>query len=82
MGMTDKFKDLKAKTEKAAVDHKDELHKAVDKAEQLADERTQGKYHDQLDKLASKADAQLDDLAKQHAEAPTPDPGASTPPTP
>ena len=77
MGMMDNLKNLRVKAEKAAVEHKDELHDAVDKAEQLADQRTQGKYHDQIEKLATKADAQLDDLAEKHSDPPT-DPG--TPP--
>ena len=80
MGMLDKMKALRSKAETAAVEHREELRKAVDKAGQLVDKRTQGKYHDKIDKLTTKADTQLDELTARNTEPPPPSPPAADQP--
>jgi DNA-binding protein H-NS len=62
MGLADRLKDLRKKSEDAAVEHKEQIHQAVEKAEAAADERTGGKYHDQIQKAGAKADAFVDSL--------------------
>jgi hypothetical protein len=70
---------LTDKAKQAGVEHKDELHKAVEKAENLADKQTQGKYHDQIQKAGAKVDAQLDELAKKQEDPPAEGRPASDP---
>jgi len=70
MGILDRLKGLTAKAEETAAEHKEQLHDAVEKAEELADKQTQGKYHDQIQKAGAKVDAQLDELEPQAAERP------------
>ncbi|HEY7934288.1 MAG TPA: antitoxin [Solirubrobacteraceae bacterium] len=62
MGLTDKLKDLTQKAEDAAVEHKDQIQQAMQKAETAADQRTGGKYHEQLRKAGAKAETFLDGL--------------------
>jgi hypothetical protein len=56
MGLTDRFKDLKAKAEEAVVEHSDQIHGAVEKATAAADQRTGGKYSERIQKAGAKAD--------------------------
>ena len=72
MGILNRLKSLRTKAEEAAVEHKDQLHKAVGKAEKLVDQRTQGKYHDKIAKVADQADSQLDGLASREGDASPP----------
>jgi ElaB/YqjD/DUF883 family membrane-anchored ribosome-binding protein len=62
MGIADRLKSLTSKAEDAAAEHKEQIHEAVEKAEAAADERTGGKYHDQIQKAAAKADTFVDGL--------------------
>ncbi|HEV2924767.1 MAG TPA: antitoxin [Solirubrobacteraceae bacterium] len=62
MGIADRLKGLTSKAEDAAAEHKDQIHEAVEKAQVAADERTGGKYHDQIQKAAAKADTLVDGL--------------------
>jgi ABC-type transporter Mla subunit MlaD len=62
MGIADKLKGLTNKAEDKAAEHKDQIHEAVEKAEAAADQRTGGKYHDQIQKAAAKADTFVDGL--------------------
>lgn len=71
MGFADKLNQLTKKAKDAAVDHKDQVEQAVEKATGLADQRTGGQYHDQLLKAEAKADAYLEDQA-QHPRPTTP----------
>lgn len=76
MGLTDKLKGLTDKAKDAAAERKDQVHQAVRKAAQLADQRTGGQYHHQLAKAGAKADAYVDDLKPtepRHPEAPAAD---------
>jgi len=76
MGLTDKLKDLTDKAVDTAVEHKDQVQQAVQKAGQLADERTGGRYHDQLAKAGAKAAAFLEDLRPTEAREPEPPAGS------
>jgi ElaB/YqjD/DUF883 family membrane-anchored ribosome-binding protein len=81
MGLADRLKDLRKNSEDAAVEHKEQIHQAVQKAEAAADERTGGKYHEQIQKAGAKADAFVDSLKEgeqQEASKENAD-GASTP---
>jgi hypothetical protein len=72
MAMRDKFRRLTDKAKDAAAGHKEQVEKAFDKAEQLADQRTGGQYHDQLEKTKTKADAYVEGLEPRnpdHAKA-------------
>jgi hypothetical protein len=62
MGLADKLKGLTKKAEDSAVEHKDQIHEAVQKAEVTADERTSGKYHEQIQNAGAKVDGFVDGL--------------------
>jgi ElaB/YqjD/DUF883 family membrane-anchored ribosome-binding protein len=62
MGVADRLKGLTKKAEDATVEHKDQIHQAVQKAETIADERTGGKYHEQIRKASAKADTFIEGL--------------------
>ncbi len=70
MGFADKLKDLTRKAEDEAATHKDQVHKAVLKAEEAADQRTGGQYHDQILEAGHKADDFVDGLKEPDANAP------------
>lgn len=72
MGFADKLNQFTKKAKDVAVDHKDQVEKAVEKATVLADQRTGGQYHDQLGKAEAKADAYLENQAQQHPSTPAP----------
>jgi DNA-binding protein H-NS len=65
MGFADKLNQLTKKAKDAAVEHKDQVEQAVEKAAVAADQRTGGKYHDQLANAEAKADAYLEDQAQR-----------------
>jgi hypothetical protein len=75
MDIADRLKGLAKQAEDAAVEHKDQLHEAVQKAEAAADQRTQGKYRERIQKAGAKAHALVEKLPD--AEAP-PDGGESS----
>jgi hypothetical protein len=68
MGFLDKFKkqgaELKDKATDLASSQNENIDKAVDKAADLADKATGGKYDDQIDSAADKAKDAVDDLAE------------------
>jgi ElaB/YqjD/DUF883 family membrane-anchored ribosome-binding protein len=82
MGLSDTLKNLRKKAEDTAVEHKDQIHEAVQKAEDAADQRTQGKYHDKIAKAGDMADAYVEKLtpADEQQQANDPDAQAKTPP--
>lgn len=83
MGIADKLKGLTSKAEDAAAEHKDQIHEAVEKAEVAADQRTGGKYHDQIQKAADKADTFIDGLKQpDKPAAPEGSSGEEIPPRP
>jgi DNA-binding protein H-NS len=64
MGLADRLKGLTKKAEDTAVEHKDQIQEAVQKAEATADQRTGGRYHEQIQKAGAKADTFLDGLGE------------------
>lgn len=52
---------------------RDQVEKAVEKAAVLADQQTGGKYHDQVAKAETKADAYLEDQARHQPPATPPE---------
>ncbi|NLU82492.1 antitoxin [Rhodococcus sp. HNM0569] len=52
MSFADTLKSLIGKGQKAASDNADKIHGAVDKAAGFADDKTGGKYKDQIGKAA------------------------------
>lgn len=79
MSLKDKLKGMVKKAENSAADHKDQVEKAIDKAEQLADQRTQDKYHNQIAKAGTKAGAYVEGLQPSDPPEPTSPPSQTTP---
>jgi hypothetical protein len=52
MGLMDKLKGLMGQGSKVAADHKDTIHDGVDKAADLANDKTGGKHADKVDKAS------------------------------
>jgi hypothetical protein len=69
MGFADRLKGLTKKAEDTAVEHKDQIHQAVQKAEATADQRTGGKYHEQIQKAGTKANSFVDGLQETEKKA-------------
>ena len=55
MGLFDNAKDLLGKAEELAAEHADVVKEGLDKAEDLADQATGGKYTEQIDSAGDKA---------------------------
>jgi hypothetical protein len=64
MGFLDKAKKLAGQAEKVAADHKDQVKAGLDKAEDLANKATKGKYKDKIANAGEKADGFVDKLDK------------------
>ena len=83
MGLSDRLKDLRKKAEDTAAEHKEQIDQAVEKAEAAADQRTEGRYHEQIGKAGAKAEAYVQNLKpeeKQADEAPPTQDGSSPAP--
>lgn len=67
MGFLDKFKkqapDLKAKAADLAAAHEEKIEAGIDKAADLANKATGGKFDDKIDAAADKAKDAADKLA-------------------
>jgi hypothetical protein len=81
VGIADRLKNLTKRAEDSAAEHKDQIHEAVQKAEAAADERTGGRYHDQIQKAGTKADAFIDNLKAADAQQDKASEDSSEPPT-
>jgi hypothetical protein len=77
MGIADRLKDLKTKAVDATVERSDKIHEAVEKVATTADERTGGKYSEQIQKAGAKAGSLVDGL--KGSEQPAPDAPAEAP---
>jgi MT0933-like antitoxin protein len=78
---------LKDKAEGAVVERKDQIQQAVQKAGEVADQRTGGKYHDKIEKAGDKALGLVDSMggseASSESSSPPPlDPDAPASPEP
>ena len=82
MGISDTLRQLTKKAENTAADHKDQIKEAVEKAEATADQRSGGKYHEQITGAAAKAKSYVEKLEPQAGAKPagdTPPPRADPP---
>jgi ElaB/YqjD/DUF883 family membrane-anchored ribosome-binding protein len=77
MGLTDRLKDLKTKATDAAVEHNEKIHEAVEKAATTADQRTGGKYREQIQKAGAKADGFVDSLKEDDGSPAGEQPGGA-----
>jgi MT0933-like antitoxin protein len=68
VGISDRLKNLRKKAEDTAAEHEDQIKAAVEKAEGMADQRTEGKYHDQIAKAGAKVDDYVQNLNAQGGE--------------
>ncbi len=68
MGFLDKFKkhgaELKDKATELAASQNDKIDAGIDKAAEMADKATKGKYGNQIDNAADKAKDGVDKLAE------------------
>ncbi|MQA24856.1 MAG: antitoxin [Micromonosporaceae bacterium] len=61
MGFKDKFENMKDKGKEAAKQHGDKVDQGLEKGKEIADEKTGGKYSEQIDKGAEKARGHLEE---------------------
>jgi ElaB/YqjD/DUF883 family membrane-anchored ribosome-binding protein len=82
VGLGDTLKGFRKKAKDAAVEHKDQIHEAVEKAEVATDQRTGGRYHDQIQQAAGKVDTFVEGLDATDGKAGGEEAagGAGTPP--
>ncbi len=82
MGLSDKLKDLRSKAEDAVVEHKEQIQQTVQKVGQAADQRTGGKYTEQIQKAGSRASGFVEGLGEDGGQPPAREPAApdSSPP--
>ena len=62
MGLADRLKDLTTKAQDAVVERNEDIHKVVEKVAATADERTGGKYREQIQRAGAKAGGLIDGL--------------------
>jgi hypothetical protein len=55
MGFLDKLKGMMGKGMEAAADHEDKIDDGIDKVAEVVNDKTDGKYSDQIDSGAEKA---------------------------
>ncbi len=71
MGLMDKVKSMfgsnSAKVKDLAAQHGDQIVQGVDKATDMVDDKTKGKYHDQLGKVDDGAEKVVDKLDDDRA---------------
>lgn len=82
MALADRFSELTRKAQDTAVEHKDQIRQAVQKAQVAADQRTGGIYRDQIRRAAEKADAFVGGLESSSGAPSAPDAQAGAPPRP
>jgi MT0933-like antitoxin protein len=63
MGFGDKFKDLAKQAQGAVAERKEQIAGAVDRASVVADQKTGGKYSEQIAKAGQKATGVVEKLA-------------------
>ena len=62
MGLADRLNQWTKKAKDSAAEHKDQIDQAVEKAAVAADQRTGGKYHEQIAKAQVQAKDYVDHL--------------------
>ena len=66
MNFADKLKGAAQQAKEAVAEHKEQVEQALDKAADLADKQTGGKYHDKIEKAESKADEYVQKLKPEN----------------
>ena len=66
MGLGDKFKSIAKQAQEAVVEHKDQLHDAVDTAGVVADRKTRGRHSAKIAKFSRKAGDAIDKLGSEN----------------
>ena len=69
MGLGDKFKNIAKQAQDAVVEHKDQLHDAVDAAGVVADRKTRGRHSAKIAKFGQKAGDAIDKLGGEEDQA-------------
>jgi hypothetical protein len=80
MDISDRLKNLTDKAKDTAVEHKDQIRAAVEKAERSADQQTGGQYHDQIARAGETVKGYLDKLDAPSAGEAQPSADAEAPP--
>jgi ElaB/YqjD/DUF883 family membrane-anchored ribosome-binding protein len=62
MGIADQLSQLTRRAKDTAAEHKDQVEQTLHKAAAAADQRTGGKYHDQIAKAETKAEGYVENL--------------------
>ena len=62
MGLADRLSQLTKRAKDTAAEHKDQVEQTLQKAAAAADQRTGGKYHDQIAKAETKAEGYVENL--------------------
>lgn len=81
MTLADRLKEMLGKAEQTAAEHKDQIHQAVEKAEQTADLKTGGKYHEQIAKAGAKVETYVENVKPTASGAPETEPSSEPPAT-
>jgi len=82
MGLADRLKDLTTKAQDAVVERNEDIHKVVEKVAATADERTGGKYREQIQRVGAKAGGLIDGLSGAETPSGTEAPSATEAETP
>ena len=72
MGMFDEAKKLAEQAQELGAEHQDQVKQGVDKAEDLIDERTGGKYTSAIDGAGQRAEDFLDGPGQPQADGAQP----------
>jgi len=70
MDLADRMKDIKDKVADAALEHEEQIRRAVDKAEAAANEKSGGQYSEQIRKAGAKAEEMVDRLTAEKKSRP------------
>jgi len=72
MGILDKAKGALSKAQELAVEHSDQVKHGIDKAEELANKATKGKYAEKIEAIGEKAAAKVPTKATEEEAGPAP----------
>ena len=68
MGLFDQMKDMAEAAQDAAASHPDQVKSALNKLEEVVDDKTGGQHHDQIAQAADKAEAFIDEQSAKHQQ--------------
>jgi ElaB/YqjD/DUF883 family membrane-anchored ribosome-binding protein len=70
MGLADRLTQLTRRAKDTAAEHKDQAEQTLQKAAAAADQRTGGKYHEQIAKAEAKAEGYVENLEPSEPSPP------------